>query len=42
MEGQIKHFPDKVKLKKFITTKSSLHETLKGLIEEKEDQNYEQ
>ena len=31
MEGQIKCFPDKVKLKEFITTKP-LHEMLKGLI----------
>ena len=42
MEGQIKCFPDKVKLKEFITTKPLLHETLKGLILEKEDQKYEQ
>ena len=41
MEGQIKCFPDKVKLKELITTKTLLHEMLKGLIEEKEDQNYE-
>ena len=32
MEGQIKCFPDKVKLKEFIITKPSLHEMLKGLI----------
>ena len=32
MEGQIKHFPDKVKLKEFIITKPLLHEMLKGLI----------
>ena len=32
MEGQIKCFPDKVKLKEFITTKPLLHEVLKGLI----------
>ena len=31
MEGQIKCFPDKVKLK-FIITKPLLHEKLKGLI----------
>ena len=43
MEGLIKCFPDKVKLKEFIITKPLLHEILKGLIEEKEeDQNYEQ
>ena len=41
MEGQIKCFPDKVKLKEFIITKPLLYE--KGLILEKEDdQNYEQ
>ena len=32
MEGQITCFPDKVKLKKFIITKSLLYEMLKGLI----------
>ena len=32
MEGQIKCFPDKVKLKEFIITKPSLYEMLKGLI----------
>ena len=42
MEGQIKCFPDKVKLKEFIITKPLLYEMLKGLIQEKEDQNYEQ
>ena len=42
MEGQIKYFPDKVKLKEFIITKPLLYEMLKGLIQEKEDQNYEQ
>ena len=31
MEGQIKCFPDKVKLKEFITTKPLLYEMLKGL-----------
>ena len=42
MEGQIKCFPDKAKLKEFIT-KPLLYEMLKELIEEKEDdQNYEQ
>ena len=42
MDGQMKCFPDKVKLKKFIITKPLLYETLKGLIYVKEDQNYEQ
>ena len=43
MEGQIKCFPDKVKLKEFIVTKPLLYEMLKGLIKEKEeDQKYEQ
>ena len=37
MEGQIKCFPDKVKLKEFIITKPLLYEMLKGLIEEKEE-----
>ena len=32
MEGQIKCFPDKVKLKEFIFTKSLLREMLKALI----------
>ena len=32
MEGQIKCFPDKVKLKEFIITKLLLQEMLKGLI----------
>ena len=32
MEGQIKCFPDKVKLKEFIITKPLLYEMLKGLI----------
>ena len=31
-EGQIKCFPDKVKLKEFIITKPLLYEKLKGLI----------
>ena len=32
MEGKIKCFPDKVKLKEFIITKPLLYEMLKGLI----------
>ena len=32
MEGQIKCFPDKVKLKAFIITKPLFYEMLKGLI----------
>ena len=32
MEGQIKCFPDKIKLREFITTKPLLCEMLKGLI----------
>ena len=32
IEGQIKCFPDKVKLKEFIIPKPLLHEMLKGLI----------
>ena len=32
MEGQIRCFPDKVKLKEFIITKALLQEMFKGLI----------
>ena len=32
MEGQIKWFPDEVKLKEFIITKPLLYEILKGII----------
>ena len=32
IEGQIKSFPDKKKLKEFITTKPVLYETLKGIL----------
>ena len=42
MEGQIKCFPDEVKLEEFLITKPLLYEMLKGLIQEKEDQKYEQ
>ena len=43
VEGHIKCFPDRVKLKEFIITKPLLYEMLKGPIQEKEDdQNYEQ
>ena len=35
LEGQIKSFPDKKKLKEFITTKPVLQEILKGLEEYK-------
>ena len=42
MEEQKKCFPDKVKLKEFIITQLLLYEMLKGLIYEKENQNYEQ
>ena len=43
MAGQIKCFPDKVKLKEFIITKPLLNEMLQGLIQEKEDdQKHEQ
>ena len=37
MEGQIKCFPDKVKLQEFTMTKPLLHEMLKGLISGKEE-----
>ena len=39
MEGQIKCFPDKVKLKEFIITKPLLHEMLKGLSKKKKIKN---
>ena len=41
IEGQIKFFTDKVKLKEFIITAPLLYEMLKELIQEK-DQNHEQ
>ena len=41
MEGQIKCFPDNVKLRDFIITQPLLYEMLKEFIQEKEDQNYE-
>ena len=42
IEGHIKCFPDKVKLKEFIITKPLFYEMLKGSIQEKEgDQNYD-
>ena len=41
MEGQIKCFLDKLKLKELIITKPLLYEVLKGTIDKKEDQNYE-
>ena len=42
MEGQIKCFPDKVKLKEFIITKL-LYEMFKGLnLTKKDDQKYKQ
>ena len=39
MEGQIKCFPGKVKLKEFIIPKPLLYETLKGLSKEKKIKN---
>ena len=41
IDGQMKSFPDKKKVKEFITTNSLLYEMLKGCIYEK-DQNYKQ
>ena len=38
MEGQIKCFSDKGKLKKFIITKPLLYEMLKGLVYKKYEQ----
>ena len=49
IKGQIKSFPNKKKLKDFITTKAVLCEMLKGILEggggggeEEKDKNYEQ
>ena len=39
MKGQIKCFPDKVKLKEFIITKPLLYEMLKGLTKKKKIKN---
>ena len=39
IEGQIKCFPDKVKLKEFIITKPLLYEMLKGLSKKKKIKN---
>ena len=40
MEGQIKCFSNKVKLKEFIITRPLLHEMLQGLIYEKEEDQH--
>ena len=37
MEGEIKSFQDKRKLKEYISTKPALQEMLKGLLEEEEE-----
>ena len=42
IERQIKSFPDKKKLKEYITTKPASYEMLKGLLLEEENQKYEQ
>ena len=42
IEGQIKCFPDKVKLKEFIISKPLLYEMLKGLTKKKKIKKYEQ
>ena len=42
MEGQIKCFPDKVKLKEFIITQPLFYEMLKRLMLGKEDKKCEQ
>ena len=39
IEGQIKSFPDKKKLKEFIITKPLLYEMLKGLFKKKKTKN---
>ena len=42
IKGQIKSFPDKVKLKEFNITKPLLQEMLKGLIEEEKEEEVEE
>ena len=42
MEGQIKCFSDKAKLKEFIITKPLLYELLKGLMSDLKIKNYDQ
>ena len=42
MEGQIKCFSDKVKLKEFIITQPLLYEMLETYLRKEEDQNHEQ
>ena len=42
MKGWIKCFPDKVKLKEAIITKSLLYEMLETYLRKEEDQNHEQ
>ena len=45
IEGQIKSFTNKKRLKEFITTKPELYELLKGVLSEEKvnkDKNYEQ
>ena len=42
MEGQIKCFPDKVKLKEFIITKPLPYEMLKALTKKLKIKNYEE
>ena len=37
IEGKIKNFPDKQKLKEFVTTKLALQETLKGTLLSKKE-----
>ena len=41
IEGKIKSFPDKEKLKDFVTTKPVLQQMLKGLLEEEEGEEEE-
>ena len=38
IEGEIKSFPDKQKLKEFMTTKPTLQEILRGLSEGRKDE----
>ena len=42
IEGEIKRFPSKKKLKEFVTIKPVLQEMLKGLLEEQEEDEKEE
>ena len=41
MEGEIRNFPDKKKLKEFVNTKPVLQQMVKGLLQEEEKEKRE-